>query len=185
MFAPKTSGKSFVPYQLRKNSQLLGNQPRLSTTDTLGQRRICQNCQNRCVIGAGFPTGFLTDCASLEAKILFNAGSTVMPQKLHGQEVGNFCIKYVPTVTMEDGTAFLSKEKRKEEEKEDPASQVEKEESTHLSAAEGAQNFVASKNGGKYYKAGSSGEKRIRPENRVYFETALDAEMAGYDKAAA
>lgn len=185
MFAPKTPGKSFVPYQLTGNNQLLGNQPRISTTDEFGQRRICKNCDNRCVIGAGFPAGFLTDCALAEAKTLFNAGGTVMPQKLHGQEVGNFCVKYVPNLPVEHGTFSLSKGERREEEKEDPVSQVEKEESTHLSAAEGAQNFVASKNGSKYYPAGSPGEKRIRPENRVYFDTALDAEMAGYDKAAA
>lgn len=49
-------------------------------------------------------------------------------------------------------------------------------------ATEGA--YVASKNGTKYYLAGCSGAKRIKPENKVYFVSASAARAAGYDPAA-
>jgi len=40
--------------------------------------------------------------------------------------------------------------------------------------------FVASKRGKKYYPVRSGEAQRIVPENRVYFESALQAEGAGY-----
>jgi len=45
-------------------------------------------------------------------------------------------------------------------------------------------NFVASKNGTKYYGAGCSGASRIKAENQVWFGTIEDAEAAGYTLAA-
>jgi hypothetical protein len=41
-------------------------------------------------------------------------------------------------------------------------------------------NFVASKNGTKYYTAGCSGASRIKPENQVWFATDASAQAAGY-----
>lgn len=40
--------------------------------------------------------------------------------------------------------------------------------------------FVASKNGTKYYDVQSAAGNRIDPQNRVYFRTAQEAEAAGY-----
>lgn len=44
-------------------------------------------------------------------------------------------------------------------------------------------DIVASKNGTKYYKTTCSGAKRIKEENKVYFQTVDDAVMAGYGEA--
>lgn len=44
--------------------------------------------------------------------------------------------------------------------------------------------FVASKNGKRYYLKSCSGAKRIKPENIVSFESRELAEAAGYTKAA-
>ena len=41
-------------------------------------------------------------------------------------------------------------------------------------------NFFASNRGKKYYSLGCSAGKTIKQENRVYFDTALEAEQAGY-----
>ncbi len=46
--------------------------------------------------------------------------------------------------------------------------------------ADVAHNFVASKNGTKYYPAGCSGVSRIKVANRVWFASAVDAQAAGY-----
>ncbi len=43
--------------------------------------------------------------------------------------------------------------------------------------------FLASKNGTKYYLPSCSGAKRIKPENIIYFSTREAAESAGYSKA--
>lgn len=45
-------------------------------------------------------------------------------------------------------------------------------------------NFVASKNGTKYYASGCPGASRIKAENQVWFGTVEDAEAAGYTLAA-
>ena len=44
--------------------------------------------------------------------------------------------------------------------------------------------FVASKNGTKYYLPNCSGAKRIKPENLINFPSQEAAEAAGYGKAA-
>ena len=41
-------------------------------------------------------------------------------------------------------------------------------------------NFVASRNGKKYYPADCKSANRIKAENRIYFRTAAEAEAAGY-----
>lgn len=41
-------------------------------------------------------------------------------------------------------------------------------------------NYVASKNGTKYYPINCSGANRIKEENRIYFRTVDDAESVGY-----
>ncbi len=43
-------------------------------------------------------------------------------------------------------------------------------------------NFVASKNGKLYYKPTCAGAKRIKDANRVWFETPVEAEKAGYSR---
>lgn len=40
--------------------------------------------------------------------------------------------------------------------------------------------YVASKNGKMFYSVGCSGAKRIKPENQVWFASALDAEKSGF-----
>lgn len=47
-----------------------------------------------------------------------------------------------------------------------------------------ARNFVASKNGTKYYLPGCSGASRIKEENKVWFESTTEAENAGFTPAA-
>lgn len=42
--------------------------------------------------------------------------------------------------------------------------------------------FVASKNGTKYYPIGCKSAARIKPENRVYFNTTEEAEDSGLEK---
>lgn len=44
--------------------------------------------------------------------------------------------------------------------------------------------YVGSKSGTKYHLATCSGAKRIKPENKIYFNTTAEAEAAGYSKAA-
>jgi hypothetical protein len=44
-----------------------------------------------------------------------------------------------------------------------------------------SKNFFASKTGSKYYSVSCSGGKTIKEENRVYFDTAEEAEKAGYE----
>ena len=44
-------------------------------------------------------------------------------------------------------------------------------------------NYVASKNGSKYYLTNCSGANRIKEENKVWFETAEEAKDEGYGPA--
>lgn len=44
--------------------------------------------------------------------------------------------------------------------------------------------FIASKNGTKYYRADCGGANRIKEENKVYFNSANAAEAAGYSLSA-
>ena len=41
------------------------------------------------------------------------------------------------------------------------------------------QSFVASKNGSRFYPVDCKSASRIKPENKIYFNTASDAERAG------
>lgn len=41
--------------------------------------------------------------------------------------------------------------------------------------------FVASKNGTKFYPAGCKAAERIKPENRIFFATAVEAQKAGFE----
>jgi hypothetical protein len=45
-----------------------------------------------------------------------------------------------------------------------------------------AHNFVASKNGTKYYPNGCSAANRIKPENQIWFATEEDATLQGYSR---
>ena len=51
-------------------------------------------------------------------------------------------------------------------------------------ASSGEHNFVASKNGSKYYPSGCKSASRIKVANQVWFETASAALVAGYTAAA-
>lgn len=42
------------------------------------------------------------------------------------------------------------------------------------------QNFVASKNGSRFYPVDCKSASRIKPENKIYFNTASDAQNAGF-----
>lgn len=44
--------------------------------------------------------------------------------------------------------------------------------------------FIASKSGTRYYPKGCKSVNRIKPENRIFFETAAEAEETGFTKAA-
>jgi small subunit ribosomal protein S1 len=68
-----------------------------------------------------------------------------------------------------------AKKKEAEEAKNPPPSPDAK---PHLSA--GAETFVASKTGKKYYPAGSAAAAKIKEENRVTFATEEEAKKAGY-----
>lgn len=48
----------------------------------------------------------------------------------------------------------------------------------------GAGKYVASANGTKYYLPSCSGVSRIKEENKIWFESAEEAEAAGYAPAA-
>ena len=48
------------------------------------------------------------------------------------------------------------------------------------SANTSGKNFFGSSRGTKYYSLGCSAGQNIKQENRVYFDTALEAEKAGY-----
>ncbi|MBI3305034.1 hypothetical protein HYZ80_01760 [Candidatus Parcubacteria bacterium] len=45
-------------------------------------------------------------------------------------------------------------------------------------------NFLASRNGKRYYPKDCASANRIKPENRIWFATIAEAEQAGYTKAA-
>ena len=49
---------------------------------------------------------------------------------------------------------------------------------------DGPHNFVASKNGTKYYPADCGGAKRISEANKIWFATVEEAKVAGYSAAA-
>lgn len=49
-----------------------------------------------------------------------------------------------------------------------------------LVASEVEGSLVASKNGKNYYPINCAGAKRIKPENAVYFNSAIEAEAKGY-----
>ncbi len=51
-------------------------------------------------------------------------------------------------------------------------------------ATRGLGNYVASKNGSKYYLVSCSSANRIKAENKVYFGSAQQAAAAGYEPAA-
>lgn len=46
-------------------------------------------------------------------------------------------------------------------------------------------NFAASKSGKIYYPKGCKSLDRVKPENRIYFNTVIQAETAGYSLSAA
>lgn len=50
--------------------------------------------------------------------------------------------------------------------------------------AAGRGNFVASKNGAKYYRPDCAGVKRIKEENKIWFDSAEEARARGYTPAA-
>ena len=45
-------------------------------------------------------------------------------------------------------------------------------------------NFLASRNGQRYYPKNCAAANRIKPENRIWFASIAEAEKAGYTKAA-
>ena len=59
--------------------------------------------------------------------------------------------------------------------------QVEEIEPATNSKSQGvAGNYVASRNGTKYYPLGCGGANRINDENKVYFDTKEEAELSGF-----
>lgn len=70
------------------------------------------------------------------------------------------------------------KREKEEEKQKAAASEKKDEESAADTAAVGT--WVASKDGKKYYAADSAAGKKIKEENRVTFQTAEEAEAAGY-----
>ena len=55
---------------------------------------------------------------------------------------------------------------------------------TNSTISDTVNQFVASKNGKRYYLKSCAGAKRIKPENLISFESRELAEAAGYTKAA-
>ena len=72
--------------------------------------------------------------------------------------------------------------KEQEEEAKAEKKREAKEESEEAEVEEilNTDGFVASKDGKKYYAADSAAGKKVKDENRVTFETAEEAEEAGY-----
>ena len=62
----------------------------------------------------------------------------------------------------------------------DSAKLLIKSEPKNVTLVKTTNNFFASKKGKKYYPVGCSAGKTIKPENKIYFNTRLDAEKAGY-----
>ncbi len=59
--------------------------------------------------------------------------------------------------------------------------QVEEiEPATNSKSPDGRGNYVASRNGTKYYPLGCGGANRISDENKVYFDTKEEAELSGF-----
>jgi small subunit ribosomal protein S1 len=76
--------------------------------------------------------------------------------------------------------ATLEQMKKDREEAEKAEKQASAPVSSGEAADDGAEGFVASKAGKKYYSAGSAAGKKITDENKVSFKTAAEAEAAGY-----
>lgn len=174
-------GKSFTGLVfVGKTKTLCGSAPFIGTThqttDGGSVRRICENCNHR--QHPAQPER--CDTSAIHRLLQIPLGNAV-PKRIDGQQVGNFC----PCFSATELSVFYAEAKTAEK-TEEPGDQIVETPVAEMRPAElaAAKNFVASKNGGKYYPVGSSGEKRIREENRIYFETALDAELAGYNKAA-
>lgn len=53
---------------------------------------------------------------------------------------------------------------------------------TPMSVDLGEKKYVASRNGTKYYAKDCSGANNIKEENKVWFSSSEEAEMAGYEK---
>lgn len=51
-----------------------------------------------------------------------------------------------------------------------------------LLGGEASHLFMASKNGTKYYPVDCEAGNRIKPENRIYFASAINAQKAGYER---
>lgn len=58
---------------------------------------------------------------------------------------------------------------------------ISKQESSDVSGVAG--QYIASKNGAKYHLPWCSGAKRIKEENKIWFNTKIEAEDAGYSSA--
>lgn len=74
----------------------------------------------------------------------------------------------------------LERIQREQAEEAAKAADVDATGSDASSSDEKAEGFVASKDGKKFYAAGSAAGKKIKDENRVEFKTAEEAEAAGY-----
>ncbi len=59
--------------------------------------------------------------------------------------------------------------------------QIEPLSGSNISQSQGSGNFFASSKGSKYYSISCSAGKTIKQENRIYFNTAVDAEKAGFE----
>ncbi len=97
--------KSFVSYTLKKDKAFLGTNLIVGTMEG-NMRRICENCSNRCLALAD-PK--MSDCMKKEAKKSFGAGEgMIMPKKLDGQPVGNFCKFFESAETSDTGQPEFS-----------------------------------------------------------------------------
>ncbi len=159
-------GKSFVPYHYVGGTPALGLNKLIATTDGSDQR-ICETCVNRCLIG--IPN--MTDCCNQNAKKAFGAGEkVVMPKKLHGQHVGNFCPFFeksqsASSITMNSYASTMTNSL-------DVPEAVIQEKPKAM--------FIATKNGRYYYPSDYKLPGNVNQEKIRRFDSVEEAINAGY-----
>lgn len=169
------SRSSFVPYKLVGDRAFLGKNLFIATTTETGQRRICDNCINRCsAVGDGIFVGKknnMTSCCSDSAKKAFGiTENVIMAKELHGQPVANFCTEFVEienTTTTTDQPVYAS------------SNTTEDVKITSNSKAGDGALFLAPKNGKYYYPADYNFPKTVKHENLLKFNSLDDAINSG------
>lgn len=112
------------------------------------------------VVGLSYYIGFSEGKAESSSKVALNCPDTLLES-----------LK-IPTMALARGGSSTAK-----------SDTVAASDQAPIAPAQSAEGkYVGSKNGKKYYTAGCSGTKRIKPANLIYFKDAQDAQLQGYSK---